>query len=148
MKAITMKNAESENRKREVRSVMGGFFVRKNQHRTLFIRRASIVVLALSLALCLALASNADAVTAGPNNPSTGANNSSIGSRSWSSTNNVVSSNDSYATVSLSRNQTSNYLMATGFGFSIPTGATINGITVTVAVDHCISLTYKQLFRE
>ena len=71
----------------------------------------------------------------GPNSPSSVTDNSNIGTETWSNPGNAVSSNNSYATVSLTGSVTpgsqSHYLFATQFGFSIPSG-TINGIVVEV----------------
>lgn len=50
---------------------------------------------------------------------------------SWGNPGRAVSSNDSYATASVDGWYT-NYLVCTGYNFSIPAGATINGITVNV----------------
>jgi len=44
----------------------------------------------------------------------------------------VVSSNDSYATVTLAPTQASHYLKVTNFGFSIPGGSVITGILVNI----------------
>lgn len=74
----------------------------------------------------------AEAASNGPNSASTFANDSTVGTTSWSSLTNAQTSNDSDASVSLDDNQISRYLKATGFGFAIPTGSTINGITVQV----------------
>lgn len=66
--------------------------------------------------------------TAGPSYPTVGETDSSIGTVGWTAPGNVVSDNGSYA--SMSGPGTSYYLRGRNFGFSIPTGATINGITV------------------
>lgn len=74
------------------------------------------------------------ALTAGPRSGGTFADDSSnsgscSGGGAWTSTSNAAASNDSYAncnTVGTFAN--SRYLKATNFGFSIPAGATINGI--------------------
>ncbi|HLA33956.1 MAG TPA: hypothetical protein VJ001_03710, partial [Rhodocyclaceae bacterium] len=58
--------------------------------------------------------------------------NSNTGDNDWANYGNAVSSNDSYATVSLDDGDQSDYLQCTNFGFSIPSGATINGITVNI----------------
>jgi len=50
----------------------------------------------------------------------------------WSNAGNAISSNNNYATAQLNDGQASDYLQCTGYGFSIPAGATINGITVNV----------------
>ncbi len=111
---------------------MGEVFRGTYHKRTHFVRTAFPAAFASLFILCLVLSGIANADTAGPNNPSAGANNTSIGTRTWSNTSNIVSSNNSDASVSLSNNQISNYLVATGFRFAIPADATINGITVNV----------------
>lgn len=71
--------------------------------------------------------------TAGPSSPGTIVSDSTIGSVAWSSPGNAAASDDSRATATIGSGLTpSEYLLATNFGFSIPTGATIDGITVTV----------------
>ncbi|MFY0672678.1 MAG: T9SS type A sorting domain-containing protein [Bacteroidia bacterium] len=77
----------------------------------------------------------AKAADTGVQNPSAASTSGGTG-RSWSNTNNIYSENGFYASVNLSSsgaNRRSEYLEATGFGFSIPVGATIDGIEVTVA---------------
>jgi hypothetical protein len=76
--------------------------------------------------------SKAEAVSSGPNSTSTVADDSSVGTVSWSNPARAISSNNSYATAVLNDNVISHYIKATNFGFSIPSGATINGITVEV----------------
>jgi hypothetical protein len=68
----------------------------------------------------------------GPNSPSAATNDSSTGTISWVNPNNVFTSDNSYATAGLIGFQTTYYLKATGFGFNIPSGSTINGIVVDV----------------
>jgi len=63
--------------------------------------------------------------------PGTLANDNSYGTVAWTNVSNAASSNDSDASVFLEE-ETSNYLKATNFGFSIPTDATIVGIEVFV----------------
>ena len=72
--------------------------------------------------------------TAGPTSPGTGADDATVGTRTWSNPGNITSSNNSYATATSSGggNSTTHYLKATNFGFSIPDGATIDGITVEI----------------
>lgn len=65
-------------------------------------------------------------------NPTTCSNVTGIGTVAWGTTNNALTSDGSYAAALLARNQTSNYLRCSGYGFSIPTGAVIDGITVKV----------------
>jgi hypothetical protein len=133
----------NEYRISEVRTAMRGFSeIMRIMNRTSdflvrgplhFRRMAFIAVLATVCALCMVFSTNASADTAGPNNPSTATNNTSIGSRSWSSVSNVYLSDNQNATASsLTSSSVSNYLVATGFGFAIPSGATITGIQVAV----------------
>lgn len=69
----------------------------------------------------------------GPNNPSSAANNTSVGSVSWASTGNVFSADNTYSDVTLTTSdRTSHYLTATNFGFNIPTNETIVGIQASV----------------
>jgi len=71
--------------------------------------------------------------TSGPNSPGTMADDATVGTVAWSNPDNAKVSDDVYATVE-GRDSSflTHYLKATNFGFSIPTGATINGITVEV----------------
>ena len=68
----------------------------------------------------------------GPNSPSTSADDSTVGTKSWTTPSNVQTQNDVYATAHLDASEVTHYLKATGFGFSIPAGATIDGIKVEV----------------
>lgn len=69
----------------------------------------------------------------GPNSAATGANDSAVGTRPWTNTGNIVSSNNSRCFVgSTGPTSFSNYLKATNFMFSIPSGATIDGIVVEI----------------
>ena len=76
------------------------------------------------------ISSSAWAQTYGPNNPSTTANNTSIGTNNWSNPNNSVSSNNSRSTVTT--RGTSNYLQDTNFLFAVPLTNTIDGIQVDI----------------
>lgn len=69
----------------------------------------------------------------GPNSPGTLANDSSTGTTAWSTPSNAGASDDVRAICLLSGAPlTGQYLAATNFGFSVPSGATINGIVVEV----------------
>lgn len=70
----------------------------------------------------------------GPNNPGTLASSSaSGGSASWANPGNAASSDNSYAIASINPSfGYTHYLKATNFGFSIPSGVTINGIIVEI----------------
>ncbi|MBP9715204.1 MAG: hypothetical protein KBD52_01820 [Candidatus Pacebacteria bacterium] len=69
----------------------------------------------------------------GPNSPGTLVNDNSAGTVAWANPGNAASSNDSWATadnIGSGGFTTSQYLKVTNFGFSIPSGATINGIVL------------------
>lgn len=71
--------------------------------------------------------------SSGPLYPATTADDSSIGTRTWSSPNNAQADDSSYASASnLAAAADSHYLKCTNYSFSIPSGATINGIVVEV----------------
>lgn len=71
--------------------------------------------------------------TQGPNSPSTIVDDGSIGSVAWSNAGNAAASDDSRAIASVrSQSGASHYLKATNFGFSIPSGSAIDGITVEI----------------
>ncbi len=91
-------------------------------------------LLILASVLFLFPIDQAKAATAGPNNPGTNIEDSSVGTVSWSHLDNDQTSDDKYATSQGNMNdgEATVYLKATNFGFSIPTGATINGISVNI----------------
>ena len=67
----------------------------------------------------------------GPNNCGTAADDATVGTVAWTNPTNAQGAADnSDATCSLSI-ATSHYLKCTNFGFSMPTGATVDGVTVT-----------------
>lgn len=74
--------------------------------------------------------------TAGPNAPGTTASTDRGALNPiWNAPSNAVSSNNAYATSTVNTVATqtpSDYLDLTNFGFSVPSGATVNGITVAI----------------
>lgn len=70
--------------------------------------------------------------TTAATNPGTGTNSTTIGTLAWSTPGNIVSSNNSYATRVTNGTTATNYLRASNFGFTIPKGATILGITAEI----------------
>ena len=64
--------------------------------------------------------------TAGPNSPSAASGSG------WVGLTQVYSSDDFYASVGVSGSSTSTALLVQGYGFSIPAGSSINGITVVI----------------
>lgn len=57
-------------------------------------------------------------------------NDTSIGTQPWGGLGNVGAQDNNYAEASASNSGITNYLKCTGYGFSIPSGATITSITV------------------
>ncbi len=70
--------------------------------------------------------------TAGPNYPASVVDDASTGAVSWVNPINASTDNTTYSNVSLSSGQITHYLKATNFGFTIPSTATITGITVEI----------------
>lgn len=78
--------------------------------------------------------SSGSAASAGPNSAGTGADDDSTGSFAWGGPHtNIMTSNNIYDSAFFpSAGLTVHYLKATNFSFSIPSGATIDGIVVEV----------------
>lgn len=74
---------------------------------------------------------NGTSATIGANSGTTFASNAG-GTVVWSSPSGAQTTNGSFASATLNNGQTTQYLKATGFSFSIPAGATILGIKVDV----------------
>ncbi|HRH24203.1 MAG TPA: type II secretion system protein, partial [Candidatus Paceibacterota bacterium] len=70
--------------------------------------------------------------SSGPRDAGTAANTSGVGTVSWGNPTNARTSDNSYATASLSGTQATQYIKATNFGFTIPQDATIVGIKVDI----------------
>jgi hypothetical protein len=69
----------------------------------------------------------------GANSPGTVANDATVSGVAWVNPGNAATRDDVYATHTASASvSTSEYLKATNFGFSIPSGATIDGILVEI----------------
>lgn len=72
----------------------------------------------------------------GPNSPSTVESSNAVGTRSWSQPTRAVASDDSRTLFSTGTTSDSwaesYYLKATSFGFTIPSGATIDGVLVEI----------------
>jgi len=68
----------------------------------------------------------------GPSFAGTGGDDSSIGTGIWSNTGNVTADDGASSTVTVFTSTPSQYLTATNFGFSIPSNATIEGITFSI----------------
>ena len=67
--------------------------------------------------------------SAGPNFPTVGGNDASIGSVTWANPGQITAADGLYASAAYG---TSHYLAGSSFGFAIPAGMTINGILLEV----------------
>jgi hypothetical protein len=85
----------------------------------------------LALGIALSWTNAASALTQ-TRSPATCSSVPGIGTVAWTNPGNALSSNGSYATAPVGDTTTTNYLQCVGYGFTIPTGASINGITVSV----------------
>lgn len=86
------------------------------------------------LALVLALAcvpAIVWATTAGPSSGGTFADDSAVGTVAWTNPGNAAASDNTRANAACAT-ATTHYLKATNFGFAIPAGATIGGITAEI----------------
>ena len=82
--------------------------------------------------------------TSGPNSPGTVTNVDNGGGRAWANPGNAASSNNSYATLTyVDGDGNADFLVAKNFGFSIPSGSTINGITVEIELKTSVSASYS-----
>ncbi|MFN3968628.1 MAG: hypothetical protein ACK4HO_06950, partial [Flavobacterium sp.] len=94
----------------------------------LFFSKKYILLLAT---LLLLVSGSSSAQTAGPNYPATGSFIAGANT-DWTNPGNITADDTAYATLTLSSGQSSDYLQGTNYGFSIPTGVVINGITVSI----------------
>src|SRR3990167_2051589 len=99
-------------------------------------KKAALIILSLlilGVAWSLVLALDTGAIS-----PGTTADDSAVGTIVWTNPNNSKVSDNVYAIVTNANCgiPTSHYLKATNFGFSIPAGATINGIVVEIEKKH------------
>lgn len=94
-------------------------------------RMLKISWLSFALLLMLGLGSRVAMALTATASPATCENLTGIGSVAWSNPSYAEVSDNSRATASVD-GTTTQYLYCHGYGFSIPTGATINGITVNV----------------
>lgn len=60
------------------------------------------------------------------------ANDAAVGTIDWTNPSNAQTSDNSYADASIGSNLNTKYLKASNFGFTIPIGATIDGIKVRI----------------
>jgi hypothetical protein len=91
-----------------------------------------LIMLVTAMAMSVLTATPALAASSGPSNAGTGANVNGTGTISWVTAGGITADDSSFATAVLTTSATSEYLQGTNYGFAIPAGATINGITVTI----------------
>jgi MSHA biogenesis protein MshQ len=108
-------------------------------------------LLAFSAVLLMGMSSTAGAVTVTAG-PGTCASVAGVGSVAWSNPGNAMVQGDgNYASATINNSNGTNYLQCTGYGFAIPAGASINGITVNVwrraAASNCCSDAYMRLVK-
>ena len=94
-------------------------------------RRALLAVLA-AVALAVVVTGSASGTDTPARNLGTVVDDASTGTAVWSNLTNGTSSNDLYITAGPATNATTHYLKATSFGFTVPTDATITGVTVNI----------------
>jgi len=95
--------------------------------------KKSIIALLIFLILLFNFSFVVKSDSAGPNSPGSIVDDSSVGDCAWKDPTYAKASDNKYATVSPTPlSGFSHYLKATNFGFSIPSGATINGIKVEI----------------
>lgn len=100
------------------------------------IRGILVITLIALLSLAIVFATQPGISTAAATSSTqfagTSAEDTSVGSVSWSNYSNATASDDSRVTVESVGGYTTYYIKATNFGFNIPTGSTIDGIIVEV----------------
>jgi hypothetical protein len=77
--------------------------------------------------------------------PTTATDDSSVGTISWTSPNNILVPDSTEASISLTTGQVSHLIEATGMGFSIPSDATITGVQLYICIRADANLTFTTL---
>lgn len=86
------------------------------------------IKLLLVFGIMICLIGSASATDSGALSPGTMADDATVGTVAWTNPNNAKVSDNVYAVAASHITPTTHYLKATNFGFTIPVGATINGI--------------------
>jgi hypothetical protein len=105
-------------------------------------QRALRTILAVGISVVMALAlmvgvnnttpTPVSADTSGPLDAGAGSDDSSIGTITWTTPENITADDTNYATATLGQDNISYYLQGTDYGFSISSDATIKGIEVEI----------------
>jgi hypothetical protein len=93
---------------------------------------SSLFVLMFSTLLAPIASAATGSTTIGPKSASLASDNAGVGTTAWTTPTNVYTSNGVYATQKLASAAAGHYLVASAFGFSVPAGATVDGVTVDV----------------
>ncbi len=106
--------------------------------RTATLWLALTVAVALAAVLMAAIPAPVTASTAGPRIAGTGTDAPGPGGYEWANPGNITADDTSYATCTLPHGglfgyYRSHYLQGTNFGFDLPSGSSIKGITATIA---------------
>ena len=90
----------------------------------------------LLFTLLIPFISNSQCVSDGPRNASSFSNNNSIGTLSWNNLSNIISSDNARSSagflIGLLSPTSTNYFLATNFGFNVPSTSNICGIEVMI----------------
>jgi hypothetical protein len=96
-------------------------------------KHRKILILAVFVLLLVAVpASLAFAAAVGPNDAGTGEDVTGVGTIAWTNPGNITTAGTPYAYAFLNSGESTHYLRGTGYGFALPSGSTINGITVQI----------------
>ena len=103
-----------------------------------YIHKSKLIKIGLVATIAVSLLGNSIALadSSGPRDAGTGSNVAGVGTIDWTSPGNITTAGTPYATANLTTSAISKYLQGTNYGFngssSIPSGATINGIQVSI----------------
>jgi hypothetical protein len=81
----------------------------------------------------------------------TGANVAGVGTEAWSNPGNITADDGSNASSNTTKNEQTNYLVGSNFGFAIPTGATVDGIEARLQVfsgDAASAITHAIIYKD
>lgn len=91
---------------------------------------STIIVLIASVSFLSGGPSIAEAASQGALYPSSGTNNASVGTVAWVNPGNITLDDGSAATIGGAAAAVTRYITGSSYGFSVPTGATIDGVVV------------------
>ncbi len=92
----------------------------------------SLFVLMFSTLLAPLASAATGSTIVGPKSAGLASDNAGTGTTAWTTPTSIYTSNGVYATQKLTAATAGHYLVASAFGFNIPVGATVDGVTVDV----------------